>query len=102
MEFLALEPIGSSFDESGCSETESCDSLSIADESGETLQLMEALVNQTGNDTTEGACQADTDRLSVYEFRDDASETGDLNTEVTVDTAETTSECCDNLCNLRI
>ena len=102
MEFSALEPIGSSFDESGCSENESCDSLSIADESGETLQLMKALVNQTGNDTTVGACQADTDRLSVYEFRDDASETGDLNTEVTVDTAERTSECCDNLCNLRI
>ena len=106
MEFSALEPIGSSFDESSCSDNESCESLSIADESEETLQLMKALENHTDQETTEDPCQADTERLSVYEFRDDdASETGDFTTGETVeDPAKTAaaSECCDNLCNLRI
>ena len=65
--------------------------------------LKYCLENQTDKET-ENTCQPDTDRLSVYEFRDEASETGDLDTERTIEeTANTAaSECCDNLCNLRI
>ena len=88
--FLA-EAMGSSFDDS------SVDDLSIADETEESLRLLQAIdekaVSSIARDT------AEEDDISVYEFCEDDLPVS--NPEVKMkEKAEVVKKCCDSMCNL--